>query len=108
MGAYRELVELNIVLDNLLVVLHLQVIDRVFGIGGRVYGAKLGSEGADEGGPVVHPYRIFIVVQEGGFKEFQGGASEIQECECYFVGVILISGVVMKIKVAKQNEKKKC
>ena len=70
MHMYRELVELNIILDNLLVVLHLQVIDCVFGIGGRVYGAKLGSEGADEGGPVVHPYRIFIVFQEGGFEEF--------------------------------------
>ena len=48
MGAYCELVELDIVLDNLLVVLHFQVIDHVFGIGGRVYGAKLGSEGVDE------------------------------------------------------------
>ena len=70
MGAYRELVELDIVLDNLLVVLHFQVVDCIFGIGGRVYGAKLGSKGADKGGPVVHPYGIFIIVQEGGFKEF--------------------------------------
>ena len=68
MSAYCELVELDIILDNLLVVLHLQVIDCVFGIGSRVYGAKLGSEGADEGGPVVHPHGIFIIIQEGGFE----------------------------------------
>ena len=70
MSVYRKLVELNIVLDNLLVVLHLQVINCIFSIGGRVDGAKLGSEGADKGGPVVYPYRIFIVIQKGGFEEF--------------------------------------
>ena len=58
----RETVELNIVLDNMLIILHLQVVNPVFGIGGRIDWTKLGTESSDEGGPIVHPCQGLVRV----------------------------------------------
>ena len=43
-----EAVELDIVLQDVLIVMHLQVVDSVFGVSGGIYGYKLSMEGADE------------------------------------------------------------
>ena len=43
-SADSEAVEFNVILDNVLVVLHFEVIDSVFGISSGVNGAKLGTE----------------------------------------------------------------
>ena len=75
-GLDRETVEFDIVLDNMLVILHTEVIDSVFGVSGRINGAELGAEGTDEGGPIIHPIRGFIGLKNGRFKILQGGASE--------------------------------
>ena len=42
-----EAVELNI-LQDVLIVLHLQVVDSIFGVSGGIYGSGLGMEGTDE------------------------------------------------------------
>ena len=67
-GLNRETVELNIVLDDMLIILHLQVVNPVFGIGGRIDRTKLGTESSDEGGPIVHPCWGLIGVQDCRLK----------------------------------------
>ena len=61
-GLNHETVELNIVLDDMLIILHLQVVNPVFGISSQIDRTKLGMEGLDEGGPIVHPCRGLIGV----------------------------------------------
>ena len=46
-----ETVELDVVFDDALVVLHLQVVDGVFGISGRIDGTKLCAKGENERRP---------------------------------------------------------
>ena len=67
-GLSRKSVEIDVILENPVIVMHLQVVDTVFGISSRVNGAELGTEGSEEGGPVVHPIRSIIGVQNGRFK----------------------------------------
>ena len=43
-GLNHKTVELNIVLDDMLIILHLQVVNPVFSIGGRINWTKLGME----------------------------------------------------------------
>jgi hypothetical protein len=59
-GVDSKTVELDVVLDNVLTVLHLQVVDAIFSISGRVDGAELGAESADECGPIGQPFRGFF------------------------------------------------
>ena len=61
-GLNRKTVELNIVLDDMLIILHLQVVNPVFGIGGQINRTKLGTESSDEGGPIVHPCQGLVGV----------------------------------------------
>ena len=58
----HETVELNIVLDDMLIILHLQVVNPVFDIGGRIDQTKLGTESSDEGGSIVHPCQGLVGV----------------------------------------------
>ena len=61
-GADGKTVEFDIILDNVLVVLHFEVVDSVFHISSRINGAKLDTEGSEEGGPIVHPIGSIIRV----------------------------------------------
>ena len=56
-GMDCEMIELDVVFDNMLVVLHLQVVNGVFSISGRIDGTKLSANGDDEHRPIVHPSR---------------------------------------------------
>jgi len=60
----------------MLVVLHFQIVDSVFGVSGGVDWAKLDTEGTDECGPVVHPSRDFVRVEDGGLEVLESGAVE--------------------------------
>ena len=40
-------------------------------------GAKLGMEGTDESGPVVHPVGNFVGVQDWQFEVLQGGSAKV-------------------------------
>ena len=59
-----KMVELDIILDNVLVVLHFEVVDYVFCISSRINGAELDVEGSEEGGPIVHPVGSIIRVKD--------------------------------------------
>ena len=72
-GADGKAVEFDIILDNMLVVLHFKIVDPVFGIGGGINGTKLDTESADEGGPVIHPFGDLV----GIWPEFGRNPSEI-------------------------------
>ena len=48
-GVDGKMVEFNVILDNVLVVLHFEVVDSIFCIHGRINGAKLDVEGSGEG-----------------------------------------------------------
>ena len=61
-GLNCETVELNIVLDDMLIILHLQVVNPIFSISGWIDQTKLGTESSDEGGPIVHPCRGLVGV----------------------------------------------
>ena len=76
-SADREAVEFDIVLDDVLVVLHLQIIDTVFSIGSGVYGAELGVEIPDKCRPVIHPVRYFFRIKDRQLNIFKSHPSEI-------------------------------
>ena len=67
-GADSEMVEFNVIFYNMLVIVHLEVIDSIFGVSGGVYRTELSTEGLDKVGPIIKPVRNFIGVKEG----FQG------------------------------------
>lgn len=54
-GTNSESVELYVVLDYVLVVVHLEVVDAVFCVSSGIDRAKLDTECTNESGPVVHP-----------------------------------------------------
>ena len=95
-GADSEMVEFDIILYNMLVIMHLEVIDSIFGVSGGVYGTELSVESLDKIGPIIKPVGNFIGVKEGWLKEFQGGPSEIGKREGHLVRVIRIDGALSR------------
>lgn len=65
--ANREVVELDVVFDDVLVILHLQIVDTVFCISSRIDGVELGVECLDEDRPVVQPVRYCFGVIDRWF-----------------------------------------
>ena len=51
------MVEFDIILYNMLVIVHIEVINSVFGVSGGVYGTKLSVESLDKIGPIIKPVR---------------------------------------------------
>ena len=103
-GADSKTVEFDIILYNMLVIVHLEVIDSVFGIGGGVYRTKLSVESLDKIGPIIKPVRNFIGVKEGWLKEFQGSPLEIGKHKGHLVRVIGVDGIAAEKEIAKENE----
>ena len=87
-SADSETVEFDIILHNMLVIVHFEIINSVIGIGGGVYRTKLSAESLDKIGPIIKPVRNFIGVKEGWLKEFQGSPLEIGKREGHLVRVI--------------------
>ena len=69
-GADSETVQFNIILYNMLVIMHFEVINSVFSVGGGVYRTELSVESLDKIGPIIKPIGNFIGVKEGWLKEF--------------------------------------
>ena len=90
------MVEFDIIFDNMLVIMHLEVIDSVFSISSGVYRAKLSAESLDKVRPIIKPVRDVIRVKEGWLKEFQGSPSEIGKHEGHLVRVIGINGIAVE------------
>ena len=67
----RQPVKVNIVLENVLIFPHLQVVNRVFGVHSRVDRTKLGVESTDKCGPIVQPFWGIIKPGKGRFKEIK-------------------------------------
>ena len=51
-------------------VLHVEMVDHVFSVSGRVHGTKPSAEGVDKRGVVVHPIWEFVGVEECRFEIF--------------------------------------
>ena len=103
-GADSETVEFNIILYNMLVIVHFEVINSVFSIGSGVYGTKLSAESLDKIGPIIKPIGNFIRVKEGWLKEFQGSPLEIGKCEGHLVRVIRVDRIAAEKEITKENE----
>ena len=101
-SADSEMVEFDIIFYNMLVIVHFEVIDSIFGIGGGVYGTKLSAESLDKIGPIIKPIRNFIGVKEGWLKEFQGGPLEIGKHEGHLVRVIGVNGIAVEKEITKE------
>ena len=95
-----KMVELNIVLHDALIILHLEVVNSVFRISGGVDGAKLGMEGTDEGRPIIHPVQSAVRVKYVQLKVLQSDTTEEGQCKGYFWFIIVIGQIVMEIEVA--------
>ena len=103
-GADSKTVEFNVILYNILVIVHLEVIDSIFSISSGVYRTKLIAESLDKVGPIIKPVRDFIRVKEGWLKEFQGGPSEIGKHEGHLVRVIRVNGIAVEKEITKENK----
>ena len=102
--ADSETVEFDVIFYNMLIIVHFEVVDSVFGIGGGVYRTKLSAESLDKIGPIIKPVGNFIRVKEGWLKEFQGGPSEIGKHEGHLVRVIRIDRIAVEKEITKENE----
>ena len=87
-----------------MVVLHFQVVDSVSHIGGRIYGAKVKSESANECRPAVYLSWSLIHIQDGQFKELKGHTMKVGQSKVNLSIIIRIGRVVMEIEVAEKNE----
>ena len=67
-GVDSEMVEFDVILYNMLIIVHFEVIDSIFGVGGGVYGTELSAESLDKIGPIIKPVGNFIGVKEGWLK----------------------------------------
>ena len=76
-GTDGESVELHVILDYVLVVVHLQIIDTIFCVSSWIDRAKLGTEGANKSGPVVHLVGNLVGVQDRWFEVLQGGSAKV-------------------------------
>ena len=79
----RQHVKINIILENLLVVLHLQVVNRVFGICSRVSKTKLGAKGMDQCRPIVK-------LGKGQFKKIKSHTTKVSQHKndlCIIIGI---------------------
>ena len=103
-GADSKMVEFDVIFYNMLVIMHLEVIDSVFSVSGGVYRTKLSAESLDKVGPIIKPVRDFIGVKDGWLKKFQGGPSEIGKHKCHLVRVIRVNGIAAEKEIAKENE----
>ena len=54
-SADSKMVEFNIILYNMLVIVHFEVINSIFSVGSGVYGTKLSVESLDKVGPIIKP-----------------------------------------------------
>ena len=97
-------VEFDVILYNMLIIMHFEVIDSVFGVSGGVYRTELSAESLEKIGSIIKPVGNFIRVKEGWLKEFQGGPSEIGKCEGHLVRVIRVDGIAAEKEIAKENE----
>ena len=103
-GADGKTVEFDIILDNVLVVLHFEVVDSVFRIGGRINGAELDAEGLEEGGPVVHPVGSIIGVKDRWLKVLQSSTVKVGQGEGDLRFIIKIGRVVTEVEIAEEDE----
>ena len=96
-----EMVEFDVIFYNMLIIVHFEVIDSIFSVGGGVYRTKLSAESLDKIGPIIKPVGNFIGVKEGWLKEFQGGPSEIGKRKGHLVRVIGVNGIAVEKEIAK-------
>ena len=99
-GLDSKTVELDIVLHDVLIVLHLEIVNSVFRVGSGIDGAKLGMEGTNEGGPIIHPVWSAVRVEYGQLEILQSSATEEGQCKGYFWFIIVIGQIVTEIEVA--------
>ena len=85
--ASADTVEFNVILYNMLAIVHLEAIDSIFSVSGGVYRTKLSVESLDKVGPIIKPVGNFIGVKEGWLKEFQGSPSEIGKHKGHLVKI---------------------
>ena len=76
----RQPVKVNIVLENALIILHLQVVNRT----------KLGVKGMDKCRPIVQPFWSIIKPRKGWFKNIKSHTTEVSQCKSDLCIVISI------------------
>ena len=103
-GTDSETGKLDVVLDDVLIFLHLQVVNAIFCTGRGIDGAELSTEGMDECRLIVDPVRGFVGIQNAWFKVFQRKAAEVGKSKGHFSGVVFIRRISTEIEIAKENE----
>ena len=61
-------VEFDIIFFNMLIIVHLEVIDSIFSVGSGVYGTELSTESLDKIGPIIKPVRNSLESRRDGSK----------------------------------------
>ena len=82
----RQVVELDIVLEDFLVLSHTKVVKFFLSIALRIDRAEIGFQLGAEFAPVVHPRLVTLWIQQGRLKPLKHGVAEIGECEVDFCG----------------------
>ena len=103
-GADSKTVELDVILDKVLVVLHFEVVDSIFRISGRINGAELDAEGSKEGRPIIHPVGSIIGVKDRWLEVLQSGTMKVGQGEGNLRFIIRIGRVVTEVEIAEEDE----
>ena len=81
-----QVVELDVVLEDFLVLLHTKVVKFFLSIALRVDRAEIGFQLSAEFAPVMHPRLVALWIQQRGLKPLKHSVMEIGECEIDFCG----------------------
>ena len=103
-GVDSKTVELDVILNNVLVVLHFEVVNSVFCISSRINGAELDMEGSEEGRPIVHPVGSIIGVKDRWLEVLQSGTAKVGQGRGNLCFIIGIGMVVTKVEIAEEDE----
>ena len=99
-----KMVQLNIILENMLVVLHFKIVDSIFSISSGINRAKPSMEGMGKGGPIVHPFRSVIRLKNRQLKVVKSSTTEVRQGEGDLWFIIRVGGIVVEIEVAEEDE----
>ena len=100
----RQPVKVNIILENALIIPHIQVVNRVFSIRSRVDRTKLGAESMDQCGPIVQPFWGIIKPGKGWFEKIKSCTMKVSQRKSDLCIIIGIGWIFMEIQITKKEK----
>ena len=89
-------IKINVILEDVLVIPHLQIVNGIFGICSWVNRTKLSTENMHKGRPIVQPIGIIGQPGEGWLKEVKSHTMKVSQCKGNLCVVIAYDKLLWK------------